>query len=83
MEEKTSKIRVEPHHDFMVLGNISPLLSLSETLLTEVAVTVLMVQNNLVNLNKSHPAVKRVTQSIMESTSTFTSPASIVDIFHN
>ena len=64
-----SKIRVEPHHDFMVLGNISPLLSLSETLLTEVAVTVLMVLNNLVNLNNSHPDLRAKIMEIIGSES--------------
>ena len=53
-----SKIRVEPHQDIMGLGNISSLLSLSETLLAEVAVKVLMVLNNLVNLNNSHPELR-------------------------
>ena len=53
-----SKIRVEPHQDLMVLGNISPVLSLSETLLTEVAVKVLMVLNNLANLDNSHPELR-------------------------
>ena len=41
--------------DCTVLGEISPLLALSEKLLTEVSVTVRKVLNNLVNLNNSHP----------------------------
>ena len=42
----------------MVLSKFSPLLSLSETILSEVSVRVLRVLNNLENLNNSHPELR-------------------------
>ena len=58
-----SNIRDEFPHDLKVLGEISPLLSLSGTLLTEVSLTVLKVLNNLVNLNHSHPELRTNVES--------------------
>ena len=53
-----SRLLVDPPHDLLVLSKFSPLLSLSETILTEVSVRVLRVLNNLENLNNSHPELR-------------------------